>query len=79
MHVREQVAPQALYLADTFPLPVCKRVCMKRCQKVKREAYLGYCEAKWEGFFGYKLYWWCNADGVPIIFTRCFAHRLSVR
>jgi hypothetical protein len=52
---------------------------MKRCQKVKREAYLGYCEAKWEGFFGYKLYWWCNADGVPIIFTRCFAHHLSVR
>jgi hypothetical protein len=69
VHLREQVAPQALYFVDAFPLPVCKQVRMKRCRKVKGEAYLGYCDAKRAWFFGYKLHWCCTADGVPIAFT----------
>lgn len=69
VYLREQVASQALYFVDVFPLPVCKRVRMNRCCKVKGEAYLGYCEAKREWFFGYKLHWCCNADGVPVAFT----------
>jgi IS5 family transposase len=67
--VRQGVALSELFLIDAFPLPVCQRVRQHRCRKVRGEAFLGRCEAKRMWFFGYKLHWCCDSQGIPVAFT----------
>jgi IS5 family transposase len=68
-HVQSLLPAAALYMVDAFPLPVCKRVRQRHCQKVRGERFVGRCEAKREWFFGYKLHWCCDATGAPVAFT----------
>lgn len=56
------------FIIDSMPLPVCKRVRARRCKKVRGKAYCGYCAAKREKFFGWRLHLICTADGVPVSF-----------
>jgi hypothetical protein len=65
----EQVARPWLCIIDTFPVPVCKRSRAERCAKVSGKAYWGWAPAKKEWFFGLRLHWICDADGVPITFA----------
>jgi hypothetical protein len=51
-----------------MPLPVCKRVRARRCKKVRGRAFCGYCAAKQEKFFGWRLHLICTAEGIPIAF-----------
>ena len=51
-----------------MPLPVCKRVRAWRCKKVRGKAYCGYCAAKREKFFGWRLHLICTAAGIPVAF-----------
>lgn len=44
-----------VYVLDSLPLPVCKRVRARRCRKVRGREYCGYCAAKKEKFFGLAL------------------------
>ncbi len=57
-----------VYLIDSMPMPVCKRVRARRCRKVRGRDYCGYCAAKKEKFFGWRLHLICTADGVPVTF-----------
>ena len=41
----------SIYVLDSFPIPVCKRVRARRCRKVRGLEYCGYCAAKKEKFF----------------------------
>jgi hypothetical protein len=52
-----------------MPVPVCKRNRAKRCRKVRGRSYYGYCAAKDEKFFGWRLHLICTADGRPASFT----------
>lgn len=61
-----RAAEREVYVVDAFPLPVCKRHRQRRCRKVRGDAYLGYCDAKREWFFGFKLHWRCDLRGVPL-------------
>ena len=61
-------AAGSVYIIDTLPLPVCKRVRAQRCKKVQGEAFWGYCAAKDEFFFGWQLHLLCDAQGVPVAF-----------
>jgi hypothetical protein len=54
------------FVIDSLPLPVCKRVRAWRCRKVRGRAYCGYCAAKKEQFFGWRLHLICTTDGVPV-------------
>ena len=56
------------FIIDSMPLPVCRRVRASRCKKVKGLAYCGYCAAKKERFYGYRLHLICNAEGIPVTF-----------
>jgi hypothetical protein len=56
------------FIIDSMPLPVCKRTRAGRCKKVRGKAYCGYCAAKKEKFFGWRLHLICNAQGVPVSF-----------
>ena len=58
-----------LFIIDSMPLPVCKRKRARRCRKVQGRMFCGYCAAKDEKFFGWRLHLLCNPDGIPVHFV----------
>jgi hypothetical protein len=56
------------FIIDSVPAPVCKRVRARRCRKVRGRDFCGYCAAKKEKFFGWRLHLICNPAGVPVAF-----------
>jgi len=57
------------FVIDSLPLPVCRRVRAWRCRKVRGRAYCGYCAAKKEPFFGWRLHLVCTTGGVPVAYA----------
>ena len=57
------------FVIDSMPIPVCKRVRARRCRTVQGRAYCGYCAAKKEKFFGWRLHLVCTTGGLPVAFT----------
>lgn len=57
------------FIIDSMPLPVCKRKRGRRCRKVRGRPFYGYCAAKKEKFFGWRLHLICTPDGLPANFT----------
>ncbi len=55
-----------LYLADGFPLPICHLARYKRCTLFHDKTVLGYCAAKDEQYYGFKIILVTSEDGVPI-------------
>jgi hypothetical protein len=64
----EMMATGNVFVIDTMPVPVCKRVRADRCRKVQGDAYLGYCASKREYYCGWQLHLVCDAAGVPVTF-----------
>ena len=58
-----------VFVIDSLPVPVCRRVRARRCRKVRGRLYCGYCAAKDEKFFGWRLHLICTPQGVPVRFT----------
>src|SRR5215211_1189651 len=56
------------FLLDSLPVPVCRRARARRCGKVRGREYCGYCAAKREKFFGWRLHLVCTPAGVPVAF-----------
>lgn len=57
-----------VFVIDSLPVPVCRRVRASRCRKVRGRVYCGYCAAKREKFFGWLLHLICTPGGVPASF-----------
>jgi len=57
-----------VFIIDSMPLPVCRRCRARRCRKVNGLAYCGYCAAKKEKFYGYRLHLVCTPQGLPVTF-----------
>jgi hypothetical protein len=57
-----------LFILDSIPAPVCKRARARRCRKVQGLDFCGYCAAKKEKFFGWRLHLICDPDGLPVRF-----------
>lgn len=64
----EMVAQGEVFIMDSVPLPVCQRVRARRCRKVRGRDYCGYCAAKKEKFFGWRLHLVCSPLGLPVAF-----------
>lgn len=64
----EVFAHGEVFLIDSMPLPVCKRARARRCRKVRGKAFCGYCAAKREKFFGWRLHLICTTEGIPVSF-----------
>jgi hypothetical protein len=64
----EVFAQGEVFIIDSMPLPVCKRARARRCKKVRGKAFCGYCAAKKEPFFGWRLHLICTPDGMPVAF-----------
>jgi len=58
-----------VFVLDSIPLPVCRRVRARRCRKVRGREYCGYCAAKKEKFFGWRLHLICTPSGMPVNFS----------
>jgi hypothetical protein len=68
MVLSEVFAQGEVFLLDSMPLPVCKRVRARRCGKVRGREYCGYCPAKQEKLFGWRLHLVCTPEGLPVAF-----------
>ncbi len=64
----EAFAGSALFILDSMPLPVCRRTRAWRCRKVRGAEYCGYCAAKKEKFFGWRLHLVITPGGIPVAF-----------
>jgi hypothetical protein len=62
----ETLATGETFIIDSMPLPLCKRVRARRCQKVRGKAYCGYGATKREKFFGWHLL--CTPDTILVAF-----------
>jgi hypothetical protein len=56
------------YALDSFPLPVCRNIRIKRCKLAQGPQYHGYCASKQEYYYGFKVYLITAADGRIIEF-----------
>ena len=57
-------------IIDSMPIPVCTRVRSRRCTKIQGQPFSGFCSAKDEKFFGWRLHLVCTPTGVPIAYQR---------
>ncbi len=57
-----------VFLIDSMPVPVCRRARARRCRTVRGKGFCGYCAAKREKFFGWRLHLICTSGGVPAAF-----------
>jgi len=64
----EMLTQGEVFIMDSLPVPVCKRARATRCRKVRGRDYCGYCAAKKEKFFGWRLHLVCSPQGLPIAF-----------
>lgn len=62
-------AHNEVFVIDSLPVPVCRRVRARRCRKVRGRIYCGYCAAKEEKFFGWRLHLVCTPQRIPVRFT----------
>ena len=68
--VAERYSQDEVFIIDSMPLPVCKRARASRNRKVRGKALCGYCPAKAEKCFGWRLHLVCTAAGIPVSFDR---------
>jgi hypothetical protein len=64
----ELFATGAAFLIDSMPIPVCRRARARRSRKLRGKDFCGYCAAKREKFFGWRLHLVCTTGGVPVAF-----------
>lgn len=62
------VAASGHYAIDSFPLPVCRNIRIRRCKLVQGRQYRGYCASKREYYYGYKVHLITAHDGRIIEF-----------
>ncbi|MCG8347835.1 MAG: IS982 family transposase [Chloroflexales bacterium] len=68
--VGELLTQGAVFVLDSRPAPVCRRARARRCRKVRGRAYCGYCSAKNEQCFGWRLHLIGTPQGAPVTFQR---------
>ncbi len=64
--LHQQANPQGLHVVDTFPVPVCRNIRIRRCSIYRDPAFRGYCAAKKEYFFGLKVCLIVTQAGEPV-------------
>ena len=64
----ELFAQGEVFLLDSMPVPVCRRARARRSRKLSGRDFCGYCAAKREPFFGWRLHLICTTVGVPVAF-----------
>ena len=65
----QQINPENRFIVDTFPVPVCRTIRIKRCKIYKDiKAHRGWCASKKEYLYGLKVCLIVTESGQPIEF-----------
>ena len=56
------------YLLDSFPVPVCDNIRIKRCRLVQNEQYRGKMTSKRRYFYGVRVQILATSEGIPLEF-----------
>lgn len=54
------------YIIDSFPIPCCDNIRIRRSRRYRGEVYRGYIASKKRYFYGIRIHLMCTADGKPI-------------
>lgn len=54
------------YALDSFPVPVCDNIRIRRCRLLKGEQWRGYCASMRRYYYGVKVQLITTSDGVPV-------------
>ena len=56
------------YIIDSFPVPICKNIRIKRSKLLQGKEYHGFNASKREFFYGVKVHMIVTSDGIPVEF-----------
>ena len=59
----------SVFLVDSFPIPVCDNIRIRRCRLYRHEVYRGKMAGKRRFFYGLRVHWITTASGKPV---ECF-------
>ena len=62
----QQANEENIHIVDTFPVPVCRNIRIKRCRIYQDKQFHGYCASKKEYFFGLKVCLIVTQAGQPV-------------
>ncbi len=60
--------PEKEYIVDSFPVPVCDNIRIRRCRIYQGEAYRGYIPSKRRYFYGLRVHLVISKTGQPVEF-----------
>ena len=64
--VHQKTNPEHVHVVDTFPVPVCRNIRIKRCPIYRGKDFHGYCASKREYFYGLKVCLIVTESGEPV-------------
>ena len=56
------------YIIDSFPVPICKNIRIKRSKLLQGKEYRGFNASKRDYFYGVKVHMIVTSDGIPVEF-----------
>jgi hypothetical protein len=59
---------ESRYILDSFPIPICDNIRIKRCRLAQSELYRGKICSKRRYFYGVKVQLMATSDGIPVEF-----------
>ncbi len=71
-HTFQKHNSSGAYVVDSFPVPVCDNIRIRRCKLFAphhKEEYRGYCASKKRYFFGFKVHLLITGQGEPVEFV----------
>jgi hypothetical protein len=64
----KETNPENIYAIDSFPIPVCDNIRIKRAKIYQEEEYRGYTASKRRYFYGLKVHLMVTQQGEPVEF-----------
>jgi 8-oxo-dGTP pyrophosphatase MutT (NUDIX family) len=64
--MHQKTNPERVHVVDTFPVPVCHNIRIRRCKLYREEAFRGYCASKKQYYFGLKASVIVTEAGEPV-------------
>lgn len=64
--IHQRANPERVHIVDTFPVPVCHNIRIRRCKLYRGEAFRGYCASKRQYYFGLKVSVIVTEAGAPV-------------
>ena len=64
--IHQRTNPERVHIVDTFPVPACHNIRIRRCNLYRGETFRGYCASKKQYYFGLKVSVIVTEAGEPV-------------